>query len=1202
MYCLLVFGINATCAQNQEARLVIPSGHTSGITAVDISPNGRFLLTGSLDNSVKIWNRTGAEIRTLSAHKRNVLAVAFSPKCPDDPEGGSYVLSGSSDHTAILWDALGNKKGVIKNHSGYVTSVAFSPDGKNLLTGSKDGTAMLFDGACEFIRKFPHGVEITTVSFSPKGKLILTAGIKGSIALWESSGKIRKRFSTTDADVLCAVFSPDGDTILTGAADGTATLWKSTGEKIRVFQHANPVTSVGFLYTKEGLNVVTAINNGSILIWGLAEEKTPAIKLFDRNATTLKIAPNGTYILTGNQVNTYAVISDIKGKRMGLLQGYTSAITALNLSPDGSALLVGNADSLAKVWELDGMGLKNFKLPAKPNTLSFSPRTPEDSLGAKFILIACEDDTSRIQDQTGKLVHAFHTAGRAVFTPDGKSVLTGNGIGKARLWDLNTGTSRAISYTGGRVTAIAVSPVQTNMLFALGSYNGGVFVWDSVNAIPRTFDLTTPNNPFPTESIRSLAFSPDGKSLLIGGEGGLTQIRSIDGSLLYDYPNQFRGIQNVSSVAFSSGDSDDSNLSQSAFRANGSTGERWNYTSARDDVKAFLGHSAEITAVCYSNNGKYVFTASKDGTIIIWDVATNTILGRMIALDSTDWAVTTPRGLFDASPGAMKLMHFTTGMEVVELDQLKDRYYEPGVLQKILGFSEGELRDVSAMASVALFPEINAIEKNDSLFVSLTNRAGGMGKLSFYINGKEVSEDINIGRTNKISINLNLYGQYYLPGVNILALRSFNKAEWLKSQPYELLYFPQPTVSGRGGPDSNSDNSDNRPLERGKPHLYTIVVGTADYSGTELDLRFPDLDAIAMDSALKIVGKALFEDRFHSKLLTSDAKIAANISTKATIEAAFKEFTAQATAIDVLVVYFSGHGLTYGSAEKSQFYYLTKDIASTDLSDDVKRENFTVSSEDLTSWFNAMPAKKQVMILDACNSGKVVEAFSNVGARALNPSQVKAFDRMKDRTGMFILTGAAADKVSFEASQYGQGLLTYSLLQGMSGIAPFEEDMVDVMTLFQHARNVVPELAKGIRKVQIPILSFPNGGNTFAIGLVEPGAKIPLAQIKPVFIRNDFQDQDKIRDVLGLNAALAENFKAITARGAQASIIYADVNEYINAYSIKGRYKISDKNVEVDGHLFQGEQEKGCFTVTGDIDNVPKLVKEILQKAMGLIQ
>ena len=209
----------------------------------------------------------------------------------------------------------------------------------------------------------------------------------------------------------------------------------------------------------------------------------------------------------------------------------------------------------------------------------------------------------------------------------------------------------------------------------------------------------------------------------------------------------------------------------------------------------------------------------------------------------------------------------------------------------------------------------------------------------------------------------------------------------------------------------------------------------------------------------------------------------ASISSKQNIEAALIKYASVAKPEDVLVVYFSGHGKTFGEGDQNLFYYLTKDATDPDLKDPEVRKTAAISTAELTSWLTKIPALKQVLIFDACNSGKAAESLSSVGARALSPSQIRALDRMKDRTGMFILSGSAANQLSFEASEYGQGLLTCSLLDGMSGAALTSEQGVDVMTLFQHARNKVPVLAKRIREIQVPVIAFPIGGGSFEIGI-----------------------------------------------------------------------------------------------------------------------
>jgi hypothetical protein len=113
--------------------------------------------------------------------------------------------------------------------------------------------------------------------------------------------------------------------------------------------------------------------------------------------------------------------------------------------------------------------------------------------------------------------------------------------------------------------------------------------------------------------------------------------------------------------------------------------------------------------------------------------------------------------------------------------------------------------------------------------------------------------------------------------------------------------------------------------------------------------------------------------------------------------------------------------------------------------------------------------------------------------------------------------------------------------------------------------------------------------------------KIPLAQVKPVFIRNNFQDDESFDDVLGLTAALAGYFQEITARGAQAELIYVDVPEYENAYSMKGRYKLNGDAVEVRGRLFKGKTAVGEFQVVGKKSDLQGLVEAIVEKVSGML-
>ncbi|MEO6190755.1 MAG: caspase family protein, partial [Saprospiraceae bacterium] len=1028
-----------------------------------------------------------------------------------------------------LYDIKGTKIKTL-THSKAITSVCFSKDGKYILTGSEDNTAILWNLLGIKIQSFiGHTAAITQVKMSDDGRYILTASQDKTAILWNRNGTQKHKIKHSDK-VLACDFSSDNETIVSGSFDGQIKIWNISGQETYSFQPYD---------------------------WGLS---------------SISISPNSNSFISTTETEEASINEwNFQGKLVRNLSGLAKVISAVSFSPDGKTILTGGKDGSLKRWNIFNNTFNSYGLhKASIGSIAIAPD------GLSFVT-GSEDRTAKLCNNDGKVLQTFQLNSKissVCFSPDGKSILTGCYEGCTTLWNINGSKIKEFKQNE-RINAAVFAP------------DGRSIVTGDIEKVIRHYDLkgTLLKSIQGSSMINALSFSADGKSIITGCFSGILEVWD----LATGYLEQTIGTVGEESLTVS-------NSKDGIYIASGDNAGMitlWN--NKTQSIIKLSGHQTKVMSVNFSADSKMLLSGSADGSSKLWDCATGKELLTLISLDSSDWVVTSPNGLFDASPNAMLKMHYKVGIEIIDLDQLKERYYEPGLLSNVLKIRQNEIRDVSSFTSVNLYPEIDASIKNKQLLVHLKVRSGELGKLSLFINNKEVIEDANQGRNTEVpAINLNNFNKFYLADTNTISLRAYNKEGWLKSNPYELIY-----VNNTGSKGNENTNSTTATTSfKGKRHLYAVIVGTSDYSGEKLDLKFPDLDAAAMANGLQQVGSRIFDDRVHISLLTSNNSDNAKRSTKKNIEKAFMDIANLATANDLLIVYFSGHGTTYGQAEKSQFYYLTTDIKSDNLTEQAIRDAYTISSEDLTKWLTINPTKRQVLIFDACHSGEVIRSLENIGARELDPSQIRALERMKDRTGMFILTGSAADKVSYEASQFGQGLLTYSLLLGMSGFALTEDKRVDIATLFNYAKDKVPELANNIDKIQVPIFASPHGAESFDIGIVDKNVKIPIAQAKPIFIRNNFIDNGSRMDTLDIMLATKQYLQKVTSNGSEASIIYSDIDAFPEAYHLSGLYYIEGGNIRIDLKIIQGKTKVADVKHSGKINDIPTFVEGMFEKVI----
>ena len=208
--------------------LVEFKGHSNFCFSVKFSPQGNLLVSGSFDETVKIWDvRTGECVSTLPAHSDPVTGVDFN-------RDGTCIVSSSHDGLMRIWDVASGEclKTIYADGNPPVTFVRYSPNGKYVLSGMLDGKLRLWNvvGGKDYQSMMPESLMAKQRSKDYLSIGLSTVQGKGGLCTKTYSGHVNSKYCIFSA---FAVANPDRQSIVTGSEDGKIHIYDLQTRKTR---------------------------------------------------------------------------------------------------------------------------------------------------------------------------------------------------------------------------------------------------------------------------------------------------------------------------------------------------------------------------------------------------------------------------------------------------------------------------------------------------------------------------------------------------------------------------------------------------------------------------------------------------------------------------------------------------------------------------------------------------------------------------------------------------------------------------------------------------------------------------------------------------------------------------------------------------------------------------------------------------------